>query len=112
MKIIKIEIHETPEGYKRPYLERAVLPKISPKIFSKVDVLDYSDTMEVTKDLYELDWIGFGGDGFKYTEGFYIRKKDKEALEGLFKAFLDREKLRIVRTIIDYAKKNPDSAYK
>ena len=109
MKIIKIEIQETPKNYQRPYIERMVFPKISPKIFTEVDVISYKDTMEVTKDLYELDWFGFG-DMFK--EGFYIRKKDKEAFEGLFKAFLDREKLLIIRGIINYAKKNPDQAFK
>lgn len=107
MKVIKIEIHEMPNSFQEPYLEMIKYPKIKPQIMSELDTIDYKDTNVVTKELYPLNGLALG----EYQDWFYIREKDKKALENILNGFINKAKLDLLESIIDIGNKEPERVW-
>jgi len=59
-KIIKIEIHEAPEGYVRSDIEMVKYPDINPVSFNELDTVDYLQTSRVVKELYPIEGMALG----------------------------------------------------
>lgn len=107
-KIIKIEIHEAPEGYVRRDIEMVKYPDINPASFNELDTVDYSQTSRVVKELYPLEGMALGN----HREWFYIREKDKTAFEEMLKGFTAKARQIQLKAILEYGYKNPDEVWK
>ena len=90
MKVIKIEIHEMPNDYGRPVVEMVDYPKLNPKVFNEADTIDYSEQVNITKELYPLRGLALG----RYREWFYIREKDSKLLKANCRVLLIKQKVK------------------
>lgn len=103
MKVIKIELHDVPNNYGRPVVEMIKYPKINPKIFIDTDTLTYDQTDEVVKEIYPLLGLALG----RYQDWFYVREKDKDALEEIFKGFINKAQVALLEELIAYGENKP-----